>query len=172
MTGDDEDESAFRDAMRDVKPLADRDRVAPPPRPADPAPGPGRDDEPVRFELSQEGERIAGLAPGIDRRHLRRLRRGEFPVEARVDLHGLDAAAARRALRDAFERAVAAGERCVLVVHGRGVHSEGEAVLKRALPEWLAEPPLGARVMAFASAAAGDGGAGATYVLMRRPRER
>jgi DNA-nicking Smr family endonuclease len=56
----------------------------------------------------------------------------------------------------------------VLVIHGRGRHSESEPVLKDALLEWLAQPPLGPLVLAFASATGGDGGVGATYVLLRR----
>jgi DNA-nicking Smr family endonuclease len=64
----------------------------------------------------------------------------------------------------------AEGGRCVLVIHGRGRHSEGEPVLKEALLEWLAEPPVASLVMAFASASGGDGGVGATYVLLRSER--
>ena len=77
-------------------------------------------------------------------------------------------AAARRALRETILRAVAAGARCLLVVHGRGLHSEGGAVLRESLPNWLAETPIGPEVLAFTSAAERDGGAGATYVLLRR----
>ena len=44
--------------------------------------------------------------------------------------------------------------------------------LKRQLLEWLAEPPVGERVMAFASAPAAQGGPGATLVLLRRRRAR
>ena len=44
-----------------------------------------------------------------------------------------------------------------------------EPVLKRSLPDWLAEAPLGDCVLAFASAAPEHGGSGATYVLLRKP---
>ena len=123
-----------------------------------------------RFAVERLGERSEGLAAGIDRRHLVRLRRGEVPVELRVDLHGLAAAEARRRLAAELARAQAAGLRCVLVVHGRGLHSEGPAVLREGVAEWLSAGPLAARVMAFASARPADGGSGATYVLLRRQR--
>jgi DNA-nicking Smr family endonuclease len=71
-------------------------------------------------------------------------------------------------VREALIGAAEAGLRCALVIHGRGQRSESGPVLKQALTRWLAEPPLGARVMAFASATPADGGAGATYVLLRR----
>jgi DNA-nicking Smr family endonuclease len=126
-------------------------------------------DEPA-FEISRSGERCEGLAMGVDRAHLRRLRRGEVDVERRLDLHGMTAAEARRALGAALREAASAGARCVLVVHGRGLHSEGGAVLKGGVVEWLTAPPIAGLVLAFASALPRDGGAGASYVLLRRRR--
>ena len=58
----------------------------------------------------------------------------------------------------------------MLVIHGRGLHSDAGPTLKAALPGWLAEPPHGASVLAFESAGPGRGGTGATYVLLRPPR--
>jgi DNA-nicking Smr family endonuclease len=163
----DADGETFSKAMKGVKPLADREKWQPPPprRTASPAAAP---EAPIRFEVTRVGERLEGRAPGIDSKHLRRLRSGGVPVDVRVDLHGLHGPEAREALREALIGAAEARQRCVLVVHGRGRHSESGPVLKRALPCWLAEPPLGARVMAFASATPEDGGTGATYVLLRR----
>lgn len=124
----------------------------------------------ARFEiLRDEPGRFEGLAPGIDRAHLRRLRRGEVPVDEEVDLHGLDRRQARAALRQALARAIERGGRCVRVIHGRGSHSgEQGPVLRRGLLAWLGEAPHGPRVMAFASGLAERGGA--TYVLLRRRR--
>jgi DNA-nicking Smr family endonuclease len=123
------------------------------------------------FTLRESGERIEGLAEGIDRAHLDRLKRGQVPVEREIDLHGLRQDEAglevRVELREAFEMA----ERCVLIIHGRGAHAETGPVLKEALLGWLCEPPLDRLVMAFASAAPEHGGTGATYVLLRRKRQ-
>jgi DNA-nicking Smr family endonuclease len=117
--------------------------------------------------VDRGGGLVDGFAPGFDRRRLRALRRGEIPPEHELDLHGLRRDEARRALRLALREAVSAGLRCVLVVHGRGARSEGGAILRQELPDWLGEPPLAAHVLAFAAA---DGrGGGATYVLLRRP---
>ncbi len=122
------------------------------------------------FVVEKSGERIEGRAPGVNRAQLRRLRAGKLEVDAEVDLHGETARDAERALRDALVEAHEEGMRCVLVVHGRGVGSDGRPVLKEALPGWLGRPPLDAIVMAFASATQQDGGSGATYVLLRRRR--
>jgi len=164
----DDDRSEFEAAMDDVRPLADRDRTRPPvaPRAARPATDAG---DPVRFEGVENAERLAGRAPGIDRKLLRRLRTGGYPVEVTVDLHGLLAAEARSAVHAALLDAAEAGRRCALVIHGRGLHSADQPVLKRSLPGWLAEAPVGERVLAFATAAPEDGGLGATYVLLRKP---
>ena len=124
------------------------------------------------FLVTREGERVYGLAPGVDAAHLRRLRRGEPAADRELDLHGLAAEEAREdvafELRDAFD----AGERCLRIVHGRGAHSPAGPVLKQALLEWLQQPPLAALVLAFASAPPAQGGAGALLVLLRRRRAR
>jgi DNA-nicking Smr family endonuclease len=120
------------------------------------------------FAIQRIGEQVEGKASGADDALLRKLRNGEFPADARIDLHGLHLPAARRAVQEAIQRVAAQSKRCVLVVHGRGRHSESEPVLKEAFLEWLAEPPLVSRVLAFTSARGRDGGVGATYVLLRR----
>jgi DNA-nicking Smr family endonuclease len=127
--------------------------------------------EPAPFLFPIDGEPLCGLARGVDRRHLDALRRGEIEEEAELDLHGLSARDARAALRAALDEAWSGGLRCVRIVHGRGRHSEQGPVLKASLADWLAEPPLDARVMAFAPAAGRAGGAGATLVLLRRRRK-
>ena len=122
------------------------------------------------FELTREGERVYGIARGVDAAHLRRLRRGEIGVDRELDLHGLDARAAREDVAFELGEAFQAGERCVRIVHGRGAHSPGGPVLKDALLDWLQQPPLAGRVLAFASALPAEGGAGALLVLLRRRR--
>ena len=165
----DRDGTEFEKAMSDTVPLEDRDKVRPPPKTLRRRRRRG-EVEGVQFEIDRLGERHEGSAPGTDRALLRRLRNGEIPRDARVDLHGLAAAAARARVHETLVRVQAEGGRCVLVIHGRGRHSETEPILKEALLGWLAEPPAGPLVMAFSSALGRDGGVGATYVLLRRER--
>lgn len=170
MSGDDEDRRALEEAMRDVKPLRPGPRRADAGRRPRRGTGPSRDEEPVHFEREDDARGAAGIAPGVDRAHLRRLRAGDARPERRIDLHGHDARAARDAVRRALRAMHEGGERCLLVVHGRGAHSADDPVLRAALPEWLAEAPHARRVMAFCPAQPRDGGAGASYVLLRRRR--
>jgi DNA-nicking Smr family endonuclease len=121
------------------------------------------------FELTDRGGgALEGIAPGFDRRRLRALRRGEIAPDLELDLHGMQREEAHRALREAMREALEGGARCVLVVHGRGLRSEGDPVLRTSLAGWLAEAPHGPEVLAFTPAEGRRGGA--TYVLLRRSR--
>ena len=100
---------------------------------------------------------------------VRRLKRGDYAVEGRLDLHGLTREEARGAVERFLRQSRLSGQRCVLLVHGRGRNSEYQLpVLKEALLGWLAAGRFGRQVLAFASARPADGGAGALYVLLRR----
>jgi DNA-nicking Smr family endonuclease len=103
----------------------------------------------------------AGLRPQV----MRRLRRGLYPAEDELDLHGLTQTDARNRLGDFIARNRDAGRRCVRVIHGKGYRSGARGpVLKTAVDLWLRRHT---DVMAFTSARAIDGGTGAVYVLLR-----
>ncbi|MCD6353824.1 MAG: Smr/MutS family protein [Proteobacteria bacterium] len=55
-----------------------------------------------------------------------------------------------------------------MIVHGRGFCSPKKPVLKTKVVEWLTRSHWRKRVVAFSSTRACDGGAGATYVLLRQ----
>jgi len=109
-------------------------------------------------------------APGLDARTAERLRRGELGLDARLDLHFHTQEEAHSALDAFVERAWRARARTLLIVTGKGRERAGEGILQAAVPRWLNEAPLRARVLAFARARPKDGGAGALYVLLRRQR--
>lgn len=122
-----------------------------------------------------------GAYAGIDRSTAERFRKGDYPIDAALDLHGMSREKAHlaltRFLRAQYERA----SRCLLVITGKGQKREDEpedsflpgqmrGVLKDALPGWLAEPGLRAMVLAFDTARLKHGGSGAYYILLRRKR--
>lgn len=111
-----------------------------------------------------------GRASGVDKRTLERLRRGQMPIEAEIDLHGHTQEKAHTALRAFISGQAGAGRRCVRVVTGRGLAREGGGVLKSAVPRWLNEADMREHVLAFSHARRDDGGDGALYVLLRRKR--
>ena len=122
------------------------------------------------FDLSDSDEFVEGWVAGLDPAVVKKLRRGEYAVQDHVDLHGLTREEAKRSVEHFLRSARGGGKRCVLVVHGRGNHSKDQVpVLKEALRSWLATARFGRHVLAFATARPQDGGAGAVYVLLRRP---
>ena len=129
---------------------------------------------------------VPGQLAGLDRRSGERLRKGQMPVEAKLDLHGMTQQAAHGAVANFVESQHAAGARCVLIVTGKGgkaadpfqpkavpdrfSFSGGRGVLKEALPRWLNEPRLREHIIAVQPASRPHGGEGAVYVLLKRKR--
>ncbi len=102
-----------------------------------------------------------------------RLRQGAYSVQGYVDLHGLWVEEARAVLTEFLRRAQHQHHRCVLVVHGRGLHSKDQLpVIKQRVTAWLSRGGLSRRVLAFCTARPHDGGAGALYVLLCAAHER
>ncbi len=182
-TGGDDDAALFLQAVGEVDPVrGGRKGLAPPKEPPSAASLRIIDGEyealtqlaelvtgEGEFDLADSDEFIEGSAPGLDPKILRRLRGGEYAVQAHLDLHGMVRGEAKQALEQFIHGARLKGHRCVLVVTGRGLHSKDQIpVLKAGVQAWLSHGRIGRQVLAFASARPQDGGSGAVYVLLRR----
>lgn len=165
----------FRDTLGPIKRL-DHDGVVHPRRRPPPFPSQTRRSEQrvLLDMLSLEydpadletGEEMVFARPGVPRRVLRKLRRGQYSVEAQLDLHGLTAAESREELSVFLRQSARFGSACVRIVHGKGLGSPGgRPILKVKLNHWLRQRD---EVLAFCSARPADGGTGAIYVLLRR----
>src|SRR5262249_27683626 len=125
--------------------------------------------EGLRFETTDDGDRIEGRRIDVDPRELRRLRRGDYPVDGKLDLHGMGLEEARAAVEAFIRKRGSEGDRVVCVVHGRGTHSpRGMPVLRGEIAAWLAPGRAARHVKAVATATAESGGAGALLVLLAR----
>jgi DNA-nicking Smr family endonuclease len=122
--------------------------------------------EPEASPIPREAPKTGG---GLDRRSAQRLRRGQTAIEARLDLHGMTQDEAHRALTRFIAASHAAGRRALLIITGKGTR-EGEGVLHRSVPRWLAESQCRPFVLAVERAQPRHGGDGALYVLLRRVR--
>jgi DNA-nicking Smr family endonuclease len=120
------------------------------------------------FPVSNTPEFVEEAALGVDVRICRKLHRGAFSVQGYCDLHGFDSLTAVDECSEFISRALLRGARCVALIHGRGLSSPGGPVLKHAVTRWLSRGPYRRFVVAFTSAPPWDGGAGVTYVLLRR----
>lgn len=171
----DEDDIDFRDALPGVRPIK-QDRVVPPRKRRKPVPAQKRLDERAVMEslLAGEidasevetGEELLFSRPGIQHSVMRKLRRGEYVIEAQLDLHGQTVAQARTSVVRFLLECKTLGRRCVRIIHGKGRGSEGRLpVLKGKVNVWLRRKD---EVLAFCPAKPTDGGAGAVYVLLRK----
>lgn len=120
-------------------------------------------DDGVRFEVIDDGEHVEGRRLDAPPSLVRSLRRGALPVDAQLDLHGLSIDEARAKSLAFLAETRARGERCVLLIHGRG-----EGVLRGEIAAWLSQGRAREHVAAFCTAHRDDGGAGALYVALRR----
>ena len=122
------------------------------------------------FDFTDTAEYIEACQKGVDKRLLRKLRRGEFSFQAHLDLHGFNRDQARAKVGAFIRKSALESLRCVLIVHGRGLGSKDNIpVLKNKLAAWLTRGAIGKKVLAYTSAQPYDGGTGAVYVLLRGP---
>jgi DNA-nicking Smr family endonuclease len=166
-------------SLRPLRP-ARRTELAQPPVPA-----------PIPVPVAKKTSFVPAAPPSstpIEKRKSRQLAKGQRPIEAVLDLHGMRQREAHASLRRFIAASHASGCKFVKVITGKGArlggddardrpfdapgsgeHGEGErGVLKRLVPEWLREPGIGALVVGISSAGRGHGGEGALYVELRR----
>jgi DNA-nicking Smr family endonuclease len=118
--------------------------------------------------VPESGEELQYRRDGLPRTIFRKLRAGQYRVEAELDLHGLTVAAAEPVLGEFLVEARRQRWRVVRIVHGKGNRSGSRGpVLKRLVNAYLQR--VGS-VLAFASAREVDGGSGACLVLLGHPR--
>ncbi len=178
-----EESRLFLEAVSDVIPLPNREKKAyrnPRALRAPSHPPPDEEQETlahlnglvqgsIDMDIRFTDEYMEGAITGVGRKVLRRLRRGEFPVQDHVDLHGMTRNTARDRVDEFLTESHKKGLRCVLIVHGRGLNSpSSDPVLKKQIPLWFTRGPARKVVLAFATARPYDGGAGAVYVLLRQ----
>jgi DNA-nicking Smr family endonuclease len=169
-----EEIALFRDAVGEVAPLAS-DRAEDTTRRPSPQP---RQTEADRRAVAAEiramplaelelemSEPLSYVAPGTAPRLLRRLGSGAYSVRDEIDLHGLTLAQAETVLAQFLTRCRDSGRWCVRVVHGKGQRSLGEAPVLKALVDRMLRQRRD--VLAFRTARAADGGAGAVVILLR-----
>jgi DNA-nicking Smr family endonuclease len=175
------DRRIFLDAVRDVTPISKRHRPFSS-RPAGIGKKPPTDSRDTGchvklerlvetgegFVISQTPEYMEGTGHGVPEIVTEQLHQGRFSIQGHIDLHGMDATGATEAIEDFLTRATTEGLRSVLIIHGRGLSSPGDPVLKTRLRTILASNRWRKWILAFSSARSCDGGAGATYVLLRK----
>lgn len=152
---------------------------------AAPKPESPRDGDPLFYERVTIGSTNktskSYQSSEVDKRTLQRLKRGQIPIDGRIDLHGLTQDRARDQLFSFIENAYRMGHRCVLVITGKGrvvfedddlQHHERlvPGVIKRKTSDWLSDPKISHFILKSCDAQPKDGGQGARYIYLRRHR--
>jgi DNA-nicking Smr family endonuclease len=172
---EDDGKSLFAEAMGKVQPLTPADKVASgKPKPARPSesipfrrpPSHSIAQASVALSVQPTSDPWTFVADGMSRERLKRLSAGRPPIERTFDLHGMTRNEALAMLEDACGQASSEGVRVFCIIHGRGLHSQGRAILKEAVYHWLRQGPLAHRVLAIIPQP-GSGG-GACLLLLRR----
>jgi DNA-nicking Smr family endonuclease len=171
------DADMFREAVGPVRLLSiDSDRLrgsrpAPQPEPAQSQ----ADERQVLRELLADDLALVGIASGETLSHLRdgyppkllrQLRRGQFVVEAELDLHHLRLTQARALLSSFVAECRRDRRRCIRIIHGKARGSDQGSVIKAMTDRVLRQR---ADVIGFTSARPQDGGTGAVLVLLQAP---
>lgn len=121
------------------------------------------DESPLHTSVQGE-EFIVFKQTCISDKILRKLRKGQYNVEAKLDLHGMTAEKANNAVGCFLQECLQEQIRVALIIHGKGHHSQQMPMLKNKLNHWLRSLPF---VLAFCSATPAHGSRGATYVLLK-----
>lgn len=167
-----EESALWARVMASVQPLAGRVRPSLPPGPAVPVPQPLSVAAPVQRPAPRRP-----AAPGVtlDGGWDKRLARGLVSPESSIDLHGHTLASAHALLDQGLARAVARGDRVLLLVTGKPPRPDAErpyarGAIRAAVSDWIAASRHADRIAAIRPAHPRHGGAGALYIVLRRAR--
>lgn len=119
------------------------------------------------YPLVTGEELISFKQSGISNKTLRKLRKGQYNVDATLDLHGLSVEKAKNEVESFLQHCLQNRMRVVLIIHGKGHHSH-QPILKNKLNQWLRETNM---ILAFCSAGTFHGNRGAIYVLLKNVAE-
>ncbi len=115
--------------------------------------------------ILEAGDRLSFKRAGMQARTMEKLRRGQFNIDAELDLHGMTVTEATAASTRFLEYCRMNDYSCIRIIHGKGRSSKNsKPVIKNHLNHWLRQQPA---VQAFISAPQRDGGTGAVYVLLK-----
>ncbi len=121
------------------------------------------------IEKVAPGAILSFQRPGVQHGVFRKLRLGQYQIEARLDMHHLTVEQALQSLTAFVRDSIAYDIRCGLITHGKGDGRPEPAKLKSCIATWL---PQMEDVLAFHSAQKHHGGTGATYVLLRKSEKK
>lgn len=166
----DNDDEVWQTVIRDIVPMP-QDKVA-------------LEGKPKKISRTEKFETVAyqhyahepalNATADIDRQTMRRFKRGDYKIEAVLDLHNKTENNAFELVRRFVTESYLSGKRCVLIITGKGLHQEDEYVargrLKARVPQWLTLDELRPLILTYVHPQERLGGEGALMILLRRKR--
>lgn len=138
--------------------------------------------KPVRRQVL-EGRRIGSpplsKAPAqdtLDGSWDKRILKGDLRPDVSIDLHGETLASAHARLNRGLDAAIRRGDRVILLVTGKAAVDNprlpptSRGVIRASITDWLAASSYADRIAAIRNAHPRHGGAGALYLVLRKPR--
>lgn len=129
------------------------------------------------IEISKDDrDLVLGSFDNIDKNTAKRFRRGEFGVEAELDLHGYTEKKAYDAVFHFVKSSYSQGKRCIIIITGKGTRKDDDdiftskGILKERVPQWLNSEELRPYILSYIHPDKKLGGTGALYILLRRKR--
>ena len=177
------DTDLFLKAMEGVKPLKGKKRRGHTPGSTTPGNAGNRKEKELEDAVRELKDLVEGKMPlpvekipeymdgppvNSDRRLLKKLRSGDFAIQAYCELHGLNADQALKVCDGFMSDSLMSNRRCIAYIHGRGKSSPGKPVLKELVKNFLNRGRFRRYILAYCSAPSWDGGPGVTYVLLRK----
>ncbi len=102
---------------------------------------------------------------GLQHKVMRKLARGEYPIEAELDLHNMSIPQARQQIHQFIHTCSHYRLQCVRVIHGNGQSIQSKyPILKNHVNQWLRQY---SQVLAFVTTQSKHGGKGAVYVYLK-----
>lgn len=134
----------------------------------------------INYAAAYNGNSLNNLQVGnvdnIDKRTADKFKKGEFKLQATLDLHGKTEKEAFTEVVDFVRSSYMQKLRFIMIITGKGINKaddfwyEKKGILKDSVPNWLNGAELRPLILSFCYAKPEDGGEGALYVLLRRQR--
>lgn len=170
-----EDELWWKEATKDIIPLEKNDRETSKPKKE------LKVTPKITANSVYSGNKLSDLKFGntdnIDANTAKKFRKGEFMVEAELDLHGYTESNAFEKVLNFVKNSYLKQYRCITIITGKGLHVTEESdifsirgVLKDRVPQWLNLPEVRPLILSINHPAPKDGGSGVIQILLRRHR--
>ena len=115
-----------------------------------------------------ESDLSIGDASRVDKSIIKNIKKGNFVIDSKLDLHGKTLEVAFNAFSTFINKNYDSENRNLLVVTGKGNPEKNTGVIRKNFPHWLNSDNVRDKILYVKQANIADGGDGAFYILLRK----